>query len=348
MSRFLDLPVEQLRSAVAEWVSAQEQPTYRADQVCQHLLERRLADPARMANLPAALRQALADGPLAAPLAVDQEQISGDGTRKYTFKLADGALIESVWIPSGDRNTLCISSQAGCPAACTFCATGAGGFKRNLSSAEIITQWLYVDDQVRRLDGSGITQIVFMGMGEPLFNYEAVERTLGLLTDAEGFAFSPRRITVSTVGVPRRMEELAAAFPQLRLALSLHSARNETRDEIVPMNLRFDLGELRRCLQAVANKARRVTLEYVVLHGVNDSDDEADALARFAAATAGHINLLPFHPFPGAPYPAAEATRIEAFKDRVARKYTGRITIRRSRGLDIAGACGQLAAQKRP
>lgn len=347
MTHFLDLPVAELRPAIAAWATEQGQPKFRGDQICQHLLERRKADASAMANLPGALREALLAGPLAPSIALDQKQSSTDGTRKYTFKLHDGALIESVWIPSGERNTLCISSQAGCPAACTFCATGAGGFKRNLSSAEIVAQWLYVDAEVRAAGAGSVTQIVFMGMGEPLFNYEAVERTLGLLTHAEGFAFSPRRITVSTVGVPRRIEELAKAFPQLRIALSLHSAVDETRNEIVPMNLRFDLADLKQCLRVVGDKARRVTLEYVVLHGVNDSDEEADALARFAAVTAGHINLLPFHPFPGAAYPAANAARIEQFKEAVERGYKGRVTIRRSRGLDIDGACGQLAATKK-
>lgn len=344
-SHALDLAPEGARAAIAERVAQSEQPSYRANQVNEHLFVRRCSDPQAMSNLPANLRQELAASVLRPVLTLAETQVSRDGTRKYRFLLDDGSIIESVWIPSEDRGTLCVSSQAGCPAGCTFCATAASGFRRNLRPSEIVSQWLRVGEDLRREGLGDVTQVVFMGMGEPLFNYDNLATSLRLLTEPAGFAFSPRRITVSTVGVPRRMAQLCEEFPQVRLALSLHSAIDTTRESIVPMNQRFNVSELRSVLQATSDRARRVTLEYVVLVGVNDSRREAAALARFAQNCAGHVNLLPFHPFPGAAYPPTPPARLREFKHQVEESFRGSVTIRTSRGLDIAGACGQLALQ---
>ncbi|MGE3166425.1 MAG: 23S rRNA (adenine(2503)-C(2))-methyltransferase RlmN [Planctomycetota bacterium] len=344
----LDLPPSEARRAVADWLIAANQPSYRAAQIVDHVFGRRCGAPQRMTNLPGDLRTRLANTLLRDVLSIAEIQVSRDGTRKYRLQLGDGAIVEAVWIPADDRGTLCMSSQAGCPAGCTFCATAASGFRRNLRPSEMVSQWLLVGDDLRREARGEVTQVVFMGMGEPLFNYDSLSVTLRLLTEPAGFAFSPRRITVSTVGVPRRMEQLCAEFPQVRLALSLHSARDETREQIVPMNRRFGVGALRECLRSLGDRLRRVTLEYVLLVGVNDSPDEARALARFASECAGHVNLLPFHPYPGARYSPTPPERLRTFKRQVEDEYSGSVTIRVSRGLDIAGACGQLALRTTP
>ncbi|MEE8142500.1 MAG: 23S rRNA (adenine(2503)-C(2))-methyltransferase RlmN, partial [Planctomycetota bacterium] len=276
--------VEQLRS----WLTARSEPAYRTHQILEHLFLRGVDDPLAMANLPVQLRRELGEQLLPPLLRRDQVQVSSDGTRKYRFRLRDGVPIESVWIPGRGRNTLCVSSQAGCPAACSFCATGAGGFRRNLSPGEILSQWLEVARDVRLEGQESITQIVFMGMGEPLYNYKALSRSLRTWTDPEGFSSSPRRITVSTVGITPKIPLLAREFPQVRLAVSLHSARNETRDRIVPVNRRYPIEVLHETLRSLQGQLRRVSLEYVLLAGVNDSASEAKALARFARDTAGH------------------------------------------------------------
>lgn len=341
----LDLKPAEGRKALQEWLSTTSQPKYRGKQVLEHLFERRQPAADRMSNLPRELRSGLSAELLPAVITCEETQVSVDGTRKYRFRLADGAIIESVWIPSDDRGTLCVSSQAGCPAGCTFCATAASGFKRNLRSSEIVSQWLLVGQDLERENLGRVTQVVFMGMGEPLFNYDNLAIALELLTSPEAFRFSPRRITVSTVGVPRRMEQLTTDFPQVRLALSLHSAIETTREEIVPLNRRYSVEDLRECLSGIADSARRVTLEYVVLSGINDSPAESTALAAFARECAGHVNLLPFHPFPGAAYPPTPPAAIRDFRDRVQQSFGGSVTIRTSRGLDISGACGQLALE---
>jgi len=339
---------ERARAAVAEWLASRDQPKFRSQQILEHVFHRRVMEPQKMSNLPAELRSQLSSELLAPPLKRISTLQSVDGTRKYGFRLADGALIESVWIPTSGRGTLCVSSQAGCPAGCTFCATAAGGFRRNLAPSEIVAQWLAVVDDLEDLNRSeGITQLVFMGMGEPLLNYGNLSTALELLTHAQGFAFSPRRITVSTVGFVGAMKELLSDFPQVRLALSLHSAINATRSKIVPVNRKHDVDALHRVLTEIRSDARRVTLEYVVLTDVNDSFAEAEALAKFAAKTANHINLLPFHPFPGAAYPPTTAATMSRFKHDIASTgFSGEVTIRRSRGLDIQGACGQLALHR--
>ncbi len=345
MIHLLDTVPSEIEATLEAWFENRDQPGFRCRQVLEHLFSRRIADPKRMSNLPETLRAELEAEILAPPLEVVSTSESVDGTRKYGFRLRNGALIESVWIPTAERGTLCVSSQAGCPAGCTFCATAAGGFSRNLTPSEIVGQWLHVIADLESTEKQqGVTQIVFMGMGEPLLNYPNLSIALELLTKPEGFAFSPRRITVSTVGFVDRMRELLVDFPQVRLALSLHSAVDKTRSQIVPVNRKYNVAALRNALHEVRSDARRVTLEYVVLTNINDSAAEARALSEFASDTASHINLLPFHPFPGAQYPPTAVKTMTRFKQDVERSgFSGDVTIRRSRGLDIQGACGQLA-----
>ncbi|MFN0057364.1 MAG: 23S rRNA (adenine(2503)-C(2))-methyltransferase RlmN [Planctomycetota bacterium] len=340
----LDIPPSEARDAVDAWIARAGATKFRADQVCEHVFRRKILAPSRMSNIPESLREQLAASLLSPVFRSMQLSCSKDGTRKYGFALADGALIESVWIPTEARGTLCVSSQAGCPAGCTFCATGAGGFRRNLRPSEIIGQWLAVRDDLLANQLGEVTQIVFMGMGEPLLNFPHLLAALRYMTASQFFAFSPRRITVSTVGVAPRIAPLLAEFPQVRLALSLHSAIDITRSQIVPMNRKYSVADLRKTLQEIRDSTRRITLEYVLLNDVNDSKAEAIALAQFATDAANHINLLPFHPFPGASYPPTGATRLRAFRRAIeSAGYRGDVTLRKSRGLDIQGACGQLA-----
>ncbi|MEC9475916.1 MAG: 23S rRNA (adenine(2503)-C(2))-methyltransferase RlmN [Planctomycetota bacterium] len=344
----LDSPPQQLDQNLAAWCQHQGSPDYRGRQVRQHLIEGRILDPADMTSLPQPLRQSLAEGILSAPFRKTRIQRSNDGTMKFYFLLHDGLAVESVWIPSGDRGTLCVSSQVGCAAACTFCATGTMKLARNLHPREILGQWLAVQQATTAEGLVGVTQLVFMGMGEPLHNYEAVSRTIDWLSSPTAFQFSPRRITVSTVGIVPKIRQLITDHPQVRLALSLHSAIESTRNEIVPLNSRHGLDELSQLLDEIKTETRRISLEYVVLPGVNDSAEEAEALAAFAWRSGSHINLLPFHPFEGAPYQAATEQHVTQFLALVEANYDGPVTARRSRGLDIDGACGQLVLKTRP
>ena len=296
-----------------------------------------------MSTLPKAIREELGQELLAPAVAIETVLRSTDGTLKFLFRLKDGRSVEAVWIPTQDRGTLCVSSQVGCAAGCTFCATGTMKLTRNLDTSEIIGQWHAVDQFTRNEGKVGVTQMVFMGMGEPLHNFAAVSRSLHWLTSPEAFGMSPRRITVSTVGIVPKIRPLIEEHPQIRLAVSLHSAVEETRARIVPIQSKHSLADLLDTLSRLRNTVRRISLEYVVLPGVNDDVQEALALAAFARKCHGHVNLLPFHPFEGAPFQAADDETVERFREEVSRHYDGQVTARRSRGLDIDGACGQLA-----
>ena len=347
-THLLDGAPAQLDAKLASWCQQQQVPEYRARQIRQHLIDNRILDPADMTSLPETMRQQLAEGFLTPPFQETVVQRSVDGTMKFRFCLLDGLAIESVWIPSGDRGTLCLSSQVGCAAGCTFCATGTMKLSRNLTPKEIIGQWLAVHAATVAEGHSGVTQVVFMGMGEPLHNYEAVSRSIEWFSSADAYKFSPRRSTVSTVGIIPNIRELVNDHPQVRLAVSLHSAIQSTRNEIVPINVRHDLDELRDMLEEIKSDTRRISLEYVVLPGVNDAPEEATALASFAWRCDAHINLLPFHPFEGALYRAATEGDVARFMTLLEAEYDGPVTARRSRGLDIDGACGQLVLKTRP
>lgn len=337
-----DHPPDQIDTLLKHWCQQQQQPAFRAKQIRQHLIDQRTYDPSEMTSLPAELRKQLSEGILRSPLAIADQLISTDGTIKFRFMLEDGLSIESVWIPTDDRGTLCLSSQVGCAAGCTFCATGTMKLTRNLHPREIVAQWLAVHATTVAQGLCGVTQVVFMGMGEPLHNYPSVSRAIDWFSSAQGFQFSPRRITVSTVGIVPKIEQLVQDHPQVRLAVSLHSAIPETRNAIVPINLHHSIEELSDMLMKIRDDSRRISIEYVVLPGINDGPIEAKALAHFASQCGAHINLLPFHPYEGALYPAAGAAEVGKFQSLVQKNYEGSVTARRSRGLDIDGACGQL------
>jgi 23S rRNA (adenine2503-C2)-methyltransferase len=271
-------------------------------------------------------------------LTADTIQQSTDGTRKYLWRLQDNEAVESVLIPSGNRRTLCISSQAGCALGCTFCATGRMGFRRNLTPFEIVGQ---VREIVLADPAEKPTNIVFMGMGEPLLNWAAVDTTLSVLNNPDGFGIGARHITVSTVGILPGLAEFAKRPEQFRLAISLHATTSSQRLGIMPIEKKYDLEAVLRAAQAFK---RRVTFEYVMIGGVNDSDADADRLAALARRLGALVNILPLHPG-GAPdlTPTAGA-RIGKFADRL-RNQGVEAAVRRSRGLDINAACGQLRVE---
>jgi 23S rRNA (adenine2503-C2)-methyltransferase len=320
---------------------------FRASQILQWVHQRGVVDPDAMTDLSKALRARLqAPGLWELPeLAADT--ISSDGTRKWLLRLADGNAIETVYIPDEERGTLCISSQAGCALNCSFCATARQGYNRNLTSAEILGQvWRAHQALGRPRDGErAITNIVLMGMGEPLLNLDAVVAALRVLLDDFGYGLSRRRVTLSTAGVVPGIDALKDACA-VSLAVSLHAPDDELRDQLVPLNRKYPIAELlAACRRYVEAQPRsRVTFEYVMLAGVNDSVAQARLLARVLAPVPAKVNLIPFNGFPGAPYRTSDSGTIDRFRDVLLAADIMTIT-RKTRGADIDAACGQLAGR---
>lgn len=337
-STLLDLTPAAARSRIADWVSDRGLPRYRTDQIVARLWQRPVADWSEATELPVGLRRELEEARPLPRLELEVEQVSADGTHKYLWRLADGEAIESVMIPSGKRRTLCLSSQAGCALGCLFCATGRMGFRRNLSPAEIAGQ---VRELVRRNPEDRPTNVVFMGMGEPLLNWPAVDTALTILNNPEGLGIGARHITVSTVGIIPGMRALAARPEQFRLALSLHSPESDARLALMPIEKKYPLAEV---LEAAKAFRKRVTFEYVLIAGANDRPADADALARHARALGAMINLLPLHPGGTPDLTPTSAKAVRSFANRLKDRGIEAI-VRRSRGLDIDAACGQLSGR---
>ncbi len=334
----LDLPPEAAEARLAAWVAAAGLPAYRARQLWPRLWQRPAASWLDVTDLPSTLRTRLeAELPLPR-LELATEQRSQDGTRKFLWRLADGELVESVLIPSGERRTLCISSQAGCALGCVFCATGTMGFRRNLSPFEIAGQ---VRELVLRDPADKPTNIVFMGMGEPLLNWDAVDVALTLLNSPEALGIGARHITISTVGIVPGMAALAARPEQFRLAISLHAPTPERRLAIMPIEKKYDLAQVLEAAQAFR---KRITFEYVLIGGKNDTDRDADELARLARRMGALVNLLPLHPGGAPGLTPTPPERIRAFQQRLTNQGIEAV-VRRSRGLDISAACGQLRVE---
>ncbi|MBM3507762.1 MAG: 23S rRNA (adenine(2503)-C(2))-methyltransferase RlmN [Alphaproteobacteria bacterium] len=277
---------------------------------------------------------------------IARAQVSADGTRKWLVRLADGALVETVYIPDEDRATLCVSPQVGCTLTCRFCHTGTQPWVRNLSAAEIVGQVMLARDELGEWpslpDDRMITNIVLMGMGEPLYNYDNVVAALGLMMDNEGIAISRRRITVSTAGVVPMIGKLGDDTGAA-LAISLHATRDEVRDVIVPLNKKYPIAELMDSCRRYPGSAnsRRITFEYVMLKGVNDSERDARELVQLIAGIPAKVNLIPFNPWPGSPYECSDEETIARFAAIVNRAgYSS--PVRTPRGRDILAACGQL------
>jgi len=339
----LDLSAEEAESLLRQHFAERGRPAYRVRQVLPWLYERDAVSFQEMTDLPAKEREALADTfRLTAP-AVEHEAVSEDGTVKHLWRLEDGELIESVLIPARDRLTLCISSQAGCAQACVFCATGWSGYRRQLRAGEIVAQYRGARRYAAERGMGPITNVVFMGMGEPLANRRAVMPALSLLNQA--YELGARRVTVSTVGVVPGILELAARPEQFRLAVSLHAPNHELRARLVPLERKYPLPELLEALRRFeAAGGRRITFEYVMIDGVNDAPALAAQLADLVAEFQAHVNLIPFNPVAGTGWGPTPPARLQAFASTLDAAGVN-ATVRESRGRDIAAACGQLRAE---
>lgn len=325
------------------------QPAYRAGQVLDWIYKRRVRDWDDMSNLPAPLRETLKQEFPTARLEKIRETGSKDTTRKFLFRLPDGQMIESVLIPASpalygeasDRRTICISSQVGCAYGCKFCASGLDGWKRNLHAGEIVDQFL----QVEAISGEKINNIVFMGMGEPMANYDNLLRAIGILNAPWGVGLGARHMTVSTSGLVPQIRKLAAQPLQVRLAISFHGATDEVRSTIMPVNKKYPVEELvSACEDYVRIKKQRITFEYILIRDVNDSLDQARLLAKQARRVGAKVNLIPYNAVDGLPWIRPEEDSQDAFLA-ILRQAGAEATLRREKGHDIAAACGQLRLQ---
>ena len=326
---------------LVEFFNSIDQPRFRASQLLKWIHQRGVIDFMLMTDFSLELRNNLSVIAEVKPPSVEECHVSPEGTKKYLIKLESGSMIEMVKIPEKKRMTLCISSQAGCALQCTFCATGAQGFEKNLSDAEIIGQlWL-----ANFYDSSSplISNIVFMGMGEPLLNVENVLSSISLMLHQNAYGLSKRRITLSTSGIVPEINKLAERT-DVSLAISLHAANNILRDEIVPINKKYPLNDLLdACKQYLKNQSKRktITIEYILIDGINDSIEHARDLVKILKGLPCKINLIPFNPFEGCDYMRSKEDTIKDFKNFLVKK--GFITtLRITRGDAIDGACGQL------
>ncbi|HOX46561.1 MAG TPA: 23S rRNA (adenine(2503)-C(2))-methyltransferase RlmN [Myxococcota bacterium] len=334
------------RPELERWFARQGEKPFRGRQVFRWLHARNAASFEEMTDLSRALRARLPELAWLSAPAILEERQAGDGTRKYRFGLRDGLQVEGVYMPEERRRTLCVSTQVGCAQGCRFCATGTMGLTRSLSAGEIAGQLEAVS---RRLAAEGlarpVTNVVFMGMGEPLANLEAVAAAVDILLDDFGPKLSRRHVTVSTVGLVPQMEEFVHRVPA-KLAVSLNASSDEVRDSIMPVNRRYPLAELMRCCRNLPEQHARVTFEYVLLGGVNDSLADARALVALLAGFPCKINLIPYNPCPGLPYERPEERRVVEFGDLLAERQLS-VFVRKSRGVELGAACGQLLTQAR-
>ena len=346
-----DLELAERREAVA----ALGEPAFRADQLSRHYFGRYTDSPEDMTDLPLGVRTVLADALLPRLLTSEREQTCDSGaTRKMLWRLHDGALVESVLMKYPDRVTMCVSSQAGCGMGCPFCATGQAGLTRNLSAAEIVAQVVAGERVLAGGDpapasparASRVSNVVFMGMGEPLANYKSVLGAIRRLCDPvpSGLGISQRSLTVSTVGLLPAIRRLAAEGLSVRLAVSLHAPDDEARDELVPVNRRWKVAEvLSAAWDYAAATGRRVSIEYALIRDVNDQPWRADLLGSLLAGHLAHVNLIPLNPTPGSKWTSSRPGVQDEFVRRIAARGVA-VTVRDTRGREIDGACGQLAA----
>jgi 23S rRNA (adenine2503-C2)-methyltransferase len=333
-----DLTLNELGAELAGW----GWPSYRGGQVFDWIYKKGAGSFQAMTNLPMGMRQKLEEDFQWGILELAEQLRSADGTEKFLFRLADGAFIEAVLIPSGARRTLCLSSQVGCRFGCLFCASGAGGFRRNLRPSEIVGQVLFLRD---RLDVR-LTNFVFMGMGEALDNLESVVRTIRIMNAREGLAVGARRITVSTVGIVPAIKELGSLGLQVNLSLSLHATTEALRSRLLPVNKKYPLDEvIKACAEYAKNTGRMTTVEYILISRLNDTAADAGRLGAIAKRLRAKINLIPYSPGCGPEWAASSRDRTDAFL-RFLQEKGANVTVRLSKGADIRAACGQLAGRK--
>ncbi|MCQ4161824.1 23S rRNA (adenine(2503)-C(2))-methyltransferase RlmN [Roseomonas sp. GC11] len=337
---------------VAEMVAIGEKP-FRAKQLWHWIYHQGVTDFSQMSTIAKAMQGKLAERFVVGRPGATAEQTSTDGTRKWLFGFRDGQQVETVYIPDPeeDRGAVCISTQVGCTLSCRFCHTGTQKLVRNLGAAEIVGQFMAARDSYGEwpspTDGTPrlLSTIVIMGMGEPLYNYENVAKAMRIIMDGEGIALSRRRITLSTSGVVPMMDRCGAELG-VGLAVSLHAVRNDIRDEIVPLNRKYPIEELMAACRRYpgASNARRITFEYVMLKGVNDSEADARELVRLLQGIPAKVNLIPFNPWPGSPYETSSNNAIHRFA-RIVQEAGYASPIRTPRGRDILAACGQLKTE---
>jgi len=339
------------RTSFATYMASLGEKPFRARQIMQWLYQRNVRDIESMTDVSKATRAKLAECATTELPVVESAQLSRDGTAKWLFELHDGNCIETVYIPESDRGTLCVSSQVGCALDCSFCATGRQGFNRNLSVSEIIGQvWLATNllAQDPRTEQQRISNIVMMGMGEPLANYACLIPALNLMLDDLSYGLSKRRVTVSTSGLVPAMDRLIKTA-DVSLAVSLHAPNDTLRDELVPINKKYPIKELMEACwryvdseEAASQRKKHVLFEYVMLAGVNDQPAQARELATLLRGFPGKVNLIPFNPFPQSGYKRSDRATVDSFADVLTR--AGVLTLKRTtRGDDIDAACGQLA-----
>lgn len=323
---------------LTELLKSYGQPSYRANQLVQWLYQRGVSSYDDMTDFPKALRQQLADNhPLFAP-SIEDKQVSSDGTRKYLLSYHDGSLVETVGIPSSERLTVCFSTQIGCPMGCVFCATGKEGFTRNLSAGEIIDQILVVQSDF----GKRVTNLVGMGQGEPFLNYDAVVAALDIINSKKGLGIGARKITLSTCGILDGIRKFSEVREQYTLAVSLHSARQEVRDAIMPHVSSQPLNSLyKELLSYIEKTKRRVTFEYTLISGLNDRQVDLEALLHYCRGLLCHVNLIRLNDTPDSLFHSSSETTMHEWKE-VLERHGIETTIRISKGSDIFGACGQL------
>ncbi len=321
------------------WVQQQGQPAYRGKQLHQWIYEQGTRSLLDISVLPKQWREKLADYPIGRS-SIDHQSVAPDRTRKYLLRLADGLIIETVGIPSSKRLTVCVSSQVGCPMSCDFCATGKGEFSRNLQAHEIIDQVLTVQEDCQQR----VSNVVFMGLGEPLLNLEQVVAAVHCLNQDVGIG--QRSLTISTVGIPQQILRLAQHHLQVTFAVSLHASNQTLREKLIPSAKHYPLKHLLEdCRQYVQITGRRVTFEYVLLAGVNDLPEQAIELAHHLRGFQTHVNLIPYNPIQEADYKRPNQRRVQAFTDALKEKHI-EVTVRYSRGLEADAACGQLRASR--
>ena len=329
------------------WFAEQGEKPFRAKQVLRWMHRSGVADFDAMTDIAKSLREKLKARAVVAPPAVVSDKVSDDGTRKFLIDVGNGNAVETVFIPEDDRGTLCISTQAGCALDCAFCSTGKQGFNRNLTVAEIIGQLWQANKALGVVHGDErvISNVVMMGMGEPLANFENTVAALKLMLDDNAYGLSRRRVTVSTSGLVPVMDRLREECP-VALAVSLHAPNDKLRDELVPINQKYPLKELMAACQRYLEKAPRdfITFEYTMIDGINDSEGHARELLALVRNVPCKFNLIPFNPFPGSPFKRSPAERVRRFADILMQ--AGIVTTtRKTRGDDIDAACGQLAGQ---
>lgn len=344
---------EAMREALIEIGTPEKQAKMRVGQIWQWIYNWGVRDFDAMTNLSKSFRADLADHFVVEVPEVVTKQVSEDGTRKYLVRIAGGHEVEVVYIPESDRGTLCVSSQVGCTLTCSFCHTGTQKLVRNLTAGEIIGQVMVARDDLDEWPKSGtrtyearlLSNIVLMGMGEPLYNFENVRDAMKIAMDPEGIQLSRRRITLSTSGIVPEIARTAAEIG-CQLAVSFHATTDEVRDKLVPINKRWNIETLLDALREYpkVSNSERITFEYVMLHGVNDSDEDAHRLMKLIEGIPAKINLIPFNEWPGAPYKRSSNNRIRAFSD-IVHKAGYASPVRKPRGEDIMAACGQLKSE---